>query len=55
MIAQRISSVMDADKILVLDKGRIVGFGTHQELLKNCVTYQEIYYSQKDKEEDVHG
>lgn len=55
VIAQRISSVMDADKILVLDKGRIVGFGTHQELLKNCVTYQEIYYSQKDKEEDVHG
>lgn len=54
VIAQRISSVMDADKILVLDKGRIVGFGTHQELLKNCVTYQEIYYSQKDKE-DVHG
>lgn len=51
IIAQRISSVEEADRILVMDEGRIVGQGTHKELLKNCETYQEIYYSQKDKEE----
>ena len=54
VIAQRISSVMDADQIIVMDQGAIVGFGTHQELLKNCLTYQEIYYSQKDREEETH-
>lgn len=54
VIAQRISSVMDADKIIVMDQGAIVGFGTHQGLLKNCLTYQEIYYSQKDREEEAH-
>ena len=53
VIAQRISSVIDADKIIVLDKGAIVGFGTHEELIRNCKTYQEIYYSQKDREEDA--
>jgi len=51
IIAQRISSVEDADCILVMEEGRIVGQGTHQELLASCETYQEIYYSQKDKEE----
>jgi len=51
IIAQRISSVEEADKILVMEEGRIVGQGTHSELLKDCETYQEIYYSQKDKEE----
>ncbi len=50
IIAQRISSVMDADQILVLDEGKIVGKGTHDELLKDCEAYQEIYYSQMDKE-----
>ena len=50
VIAQRISSVMDADKIIVMDEGSIVGCGTHKELIENCVPYQEIYYSQKDKE-----
>ncbi|MBQ8592302.1 MAG: ABC transporter ATP-binding protein [Lachnospiraceae bacterium] len=50
IIAQRISSVMDADKIIVLDDGRIVGMGKHDELLQNCEPYQEIYYSQMDKE-----
>lgn len=50
IIAQRISSVADADKILVLDEGEIVGFGTHEELLKACEAYQEIYDSQMDKE-----
>lgn len=51
IIAQRITSVSDADKIIVLDEGKIVGVGTHNELIKSCMTYQEIYYSQKDKEE----
>ena len=50
IIAQRITSVMEADEILVLDEGEIVGMGTHEELLKNCEAYQEIYYSQMDKE-----
>ncbi|MBQ8598436.1 MAG: ABC transporter ATP-binding protein [Lachnospiraceae bacterium] len=50
IIAQRISSVADADKILVLDEGEIVGLGTHDSLLAECEAYQEIYYSQMDKE-----
>lgn len=49
IIAQRISSVMDADKIIVLDDGKIAGIGTHNELMKNCATYSEIYYSQMDE------
>ena len=51
IIAQRISSVESADRILVMEEGRIVGQGTHEELMKDCESYQEIYYSQKDKEE----
>lgn len=51
IIAQRISSVEKADKILVMEEGCIVGQGTHEELIQNCETYQEIYYSQKDREE----
>lgn len=50
IIAQRITSVMEADEILVLDEGEIVGKGAHEELLKTCEAYQEIYYSQMDKE-----
>lgn len=50
IIAQRITSVMEADKILVLDDGKIVDMGSHEELLKTSETYQEIYYSQRDKE-----
>lgn len=46
VVAQRITSVMDADHIIVLEDGKICGFGTHQELLENCKTYQEIYDSQ---------
>ena len=42
--------MMEADEILVLDEGRIAGKGTHTELLKNCEAYQEIYYSQMDRE-----
>ena len=51
IIAQRISSVEDADRILVMDEGQIVGQGTHKELLESCEIYQEIYYSQRSKEE----
>jgi len=51
IIAQRISSVIDADKIIVMDDGRISNIGTHDELMKSCEEYQEIYYSQMDKEE----
>ena len=50
IIAQRINSVMEANKILVIDEGKIVAMGNHEELLKTSETYQEIYYSQKDKE-----
>lgn len=50
IIAQRINSVIDADKILVLDEGRVAGFGTHESLIKDCEAYREIYYSQNDKE-----
>ena len=53
IIAQRITSVMDADQIVVLDEGKIVGTGNHEELMKSCETYQEIYYSQRDKEESA--
>ena len=51
MVSQRTSSIMNADKIVVLEEGRMVGFGTHEELLKSCVVYQEIHYSQFPKEE----
>lgn len=50
IIAQRISSVMEADRILVLDEGKIVGNGSHEQLLSECEQYQEIYYSQMDRE-----
>ncbi|MBR4874547.1 MAG: ABC transporter ATP-binding protein [Clostridia bacterium] len=51
IIAQRITSVMDADKIIVLDDGRVCDIGTHLELLERCEEYREIYYSQNDKKE----
>ena len=51
IVAQRIGTIMDADKIIVLDNGKMVGMGTHEELLKNCQVYQEIAYSQLSKEE----
>lgn len=51
IVAQRISTIMNAEQILVLDDGRIVGKGTHKELLKNCEVYQQIASSQLSKEE----
>ena len=51
IVSQRTSSIRHADKIIVLDDGKVAGIGTHQELLKNCGVYQEIYYSQFEKEE----
>jgi len=51
LVAQRISTIMSADQIIVLDKGHIVGCGTHEELMKTCEVYQEIALSQLSKEE----
>ncbi|HBJ18128.1 MAG TPA: ABC transporter [Clostridiales bacterium] len=51
IIAQRISSVKDADKIVVMNEGKITGIGTHEELLRDNTEYQEICYSQQDKKE----
>lgn len=51
IVAQRIGTIIDADKIIVLDNGEMVGMGTHKELMKTCKVYQEIAYSQLSKEE----
>ena len=51
IVSQRAASIMHADKIIVLDDGQMVGYETHQELLKQCEVYQEICYSQFSKEE----
>ena len=53
VVAQRVSSIMNADQIVVLDEGTIAGLGTHQQLLDTCETYQEIVYSQLSAEEAV--
>ena len=53
IIAQRISSVQDADEIIVVNEGKITGIGTHEELLAGNEEYQEIYYSQMDKQKEV--
>lgn len=55
IVAQRISTIMNADQIIVLDEGRIVGEGTHEELMKTCETYQQIALSQLSKEELENG
>lgn len=55
IVAQRIGTIKEADRILVFDQGRIVGNGTHDELMMNCETYQEIAYSQLSKEELEHA
>ena len=51
IVAQRIGTIINADKIVVLDKGKCVGIGTHKELLKKCKVYKEIALSQLSKEE----
>ena len=51
IVGQRISTIKNAEQIIVLDKGAIVGTGTHKELMENCTTYQEIALSQLSKEE----
>lgn len=51
IVAQRIGTIKDADKIIVLDEGKIVGVGSHEDLMKTCDVYQEIAYSQLSKEE----
>lgn len=51
IVAQRIGTIMDADQIVVLDEGNVVGVGTHKELLENCAVYQEIAQSQLSQEE----
>ena len=55
IVAQRISTILHADQILVLDDGRIVGKGTHKELLKTCEVYKQIALSQLSKEELENG
>lgn len=55
IVSQRAASVRYADTILVLDEGRLVGMGTHAQLLHSCPTYQEIYYSQFSREVEDHG
>ena len=55
IVAQRISTIMNADKIVVLDEGKVVGCGTHNELIENCQVYQEIALSQLSKEELSNG
>jgi ATP-binding cassette subfamily B protein len=51
IVAQRIGTIMDADKIVVLDEGRMVGIGTHEELLRDCDVYHQIAVSQLSEEE----
>lgn len=55
IVAQRVGTIINADKIVVLDNGKIVGLGTHKELLKNCEVYQQIATSQLSKEELENG
>lgn len=51
IVAQRIGTILNADKIVVLDNGKCVGVGTHKELMKKCKVYKEIALSQVSKEE----
>lgn len=55
IIAQRITSVMTADKIIVMDNGAIAGMGSHNELMKNCEIYKDIFRSQLGKEMEQHA
>jgi ATP-binding cassette subfamily B multidrug efflux pump len=51
IVAQRINTIMNADQIVVLENGRMVGKGTHKELMENCQVYQELALSQLSREE----
>ena len=51
IVAQRVSTIMNADQIFVLEEGKVVGHGTHKELLQTCEAYREIAESQLSKEE----
>ena len=51
LVAQRVSTIMNAEQIVVLDNGMVAGIGTHRELLKTCEVYQEIAMSQLSKQE----
>ena len=51
IVAQRVGSIMNADRIIVLDEGKVAGIGTHKELMKTCEVYREIVYSQLSEEE----
>ena len=51
IVAQRVGTIIDADKIVVLDEGKMVGFGTHEQLMQSCEVYKEIALSQLSKEE----
>lgn len=55
IVAQRISTILDADQIIVLDEGKVAGRGTHRELMENCDIYQQIALSQLSKEELLNG
>ena len=55
IVAQRIGTIMNADKIIVLEEGKIAGMGTHKELLENCEVYKQIALSQLSKEELENG
>lgn len=52
VVAQRVSTIVDAEHIVVLDAGKVVGQGTHDELLKSCATFQEIVLSQRAAEQE---
>ncbi|MBQ9913212.1 MAG: ABC transporter ATP-binding protein [Clostridia bacterium] len=52
IVAQRVGTIIDADRIVVLDRGKICGMGTHKELMEDCALYREIYDSQIEKEEE---
>ena len=54
IVAQRIASVRRADRIIVLENGRIAGCDSHEKLLKSCKAYQDIYYSQMGEEDENH-
>ncbi|HNX93411.1 MAG TPA: ABC transporter ATP-binding protein, partial [Syntrophomonas sp.] len=51
IVAQRVSTVMDADRIIVMDEGRVVGIGRHKDLMSSCEVYREIVFSQLSEEE----